>query len=108
MTVTGTAKSVATSRVVQGKPGNYGPLLIALAGGTTLFNEWFQQGTNKVNWAIIPWTVFGMVGFSLLGEVSPFLANALGATVLLTELSMPFNGRQAPVGYLLSQLPKGK
>jgi hypothetical protein len=85
---------------------NYGSVIIGVTGGITFTNEWLQKGDNGIQWAIIPWTAIGMLGFSLLGAVSPFLGNTLAATALLTELMVPFHGRKPPLTALLSALPK--
>jgi len=106
-TVKSTAQSVGTSKAVMGGAGNYGPAIIAATGGITFANEWLSKGNSGVNWGILPWTAVGMLAFSLLGAVEPFLANSLAVTALLTELLVPFKGKPAPINTLLHTLPKG-
>jgi hypothetical protein len=87
---------------------NYGPVIFGVTGGLTLANQWFQKGNNSINWAIIPWTALGMIGFALLGALSPAASNGLASITLLTELTVPFHGRRPPLQTVLSALPKEK
>lgn len=84
-----------------------GATIFGVTGAITFTSEWLQKGDSGVKWSIVPWTVFGMVLFRLFGMVSPAGSATLASIALITELTVPFQGRQPPLNVLLKNLPKG-